>query len=138
MKIIYTSLLKQYTQKIHFHINTENIKNIIKSSKFFKINNKFNLNKYLNFLNSIELTNAQYLSALKNKNSVKSLILLLLKSEIFLEKYVHKIMNQHLEKRNVQIGSFNSSLTDLEKKIPFKDIKNYYVLNKKIFFIQKE
>ncbi|WP_075432101.1 SurA N-terminal domain-containing protein [Buchnera aphidicola] len=137
MQIIYTTLLKQYLKKLHFHVIKKNIKNKIYQSKFFQKENKFNLNQYLNFINFIELTNEQYITSLEKKETVKDFIYLLLKSEIFLKDYFYKIMKKSLEKRNVQLGYFDVSLTNAEKKILFQDIKKYYILNKKKFFYPK-
>lgn len=137
MQIIYTTLLKQYLTKLHFHVIKKNIKNKICLSKFFQKEKKFNYNQYLNFINFIELTSDQYINALEQKENVKDFIYLLLNSEICLKDYFYKIMKKSIEKRNVQLGYFDVSLTNKEKKILFQDIKKYYMLNKKNFFYPK-
>lgn len=136
-QIIYNALIQQYIKKIHFHFIKKNIKQKIFSSKFFQEDKKFNLDKYLNFINFLGLTNSQYISALQNKESAKCLKFLLLKSEIFLDKYLYETTKKNIEQRNIQIGYFSSPLTSLEKIIKFKNIKNYYTLNKKNFFYPK-
>ena len=66
-QLINNILLEQYTKNIKFNLDDNEIKKIILNSSIFQENNQFSNKKYLNYLESVNLTNYEYIELIKKK-----------------------------------------------------------------------
>ncbi|WP_075434070.1 SurA N-terminal domain-containing protein [Buchnera aphidicola] len=133
-KIINESLFQQYAEKIHFSVSEAYIKNKIRFSKLFQVNNHFQYAKYLSFLNAIKYTHKEYINALKKKISAQYLIKTLLKSIILLKTDIRNKFKKIIDRKNIQSITFKINLKPLKKKEKRLQIQEYFNANKKKFY----
>ncbi|QCI16131.1 peptidylprolyl isomerase [Buchnera aphidicola] len=144
-QLINNVLLEQYTKKMQFEINDYKIKEIILNSSLFQKDHQFNKEKYLNYLNSINLSNHEYISIIKTKINTENLINTIANSNFILKNEQKNILELLSQKRifrksivNVNSEIYKQNVTDKEAQDYFNKYKNnFYIPEKfKINYIQ--
>uniref|UniRef100_A0A451DFM2 Peptidyl-prolyl cis-trans isomerase D n=1 Tax=Buchnera aphidicola (Cinara pseudotsugae) TaxID=2518978 RepID=A0A451DFM2_9GAMM len=131
-KTINESLFKQYVDKIQLKMLNKYAKKIILSSKYFQVNNSFDYEKYLKFINFIMYSHKKYLHALQKKIAVKYLIKILLTSTIILKNDIQKKIKKIIDKKNINIINFKISTKSIINKNNTSKILKHLYLNKDI------
>ncbi|QCI18996.1 SurA N-terminal domain-containing protein [Buchnera aphidicola] len=132
-QLINNILLEQYTKKIQFNLNDNEIKKIILNSNMFQENNTFSNKKYLKYLESVNLTNYEYIELIKKKLNTINLINTIAETNFILDGEKNHIINLLSQKRTIKKVIFkvnsikNQSVNNLE-------ILNYFNKNKNKFY----
>ncbi|QCI17280.1 peptidylprolyl isomerase [Buchnera aphidicola (Aphis helianthi)] len=132
-QLINNILLEQYTKNIKFDLDNSEIKKIIFNSNMFQENNKFNNEKYLNYLKSVNLTNYEYIELIKKKLNTISLINTIAETDFMLDSEKKHIINLLSQKRIIKKTIFkinsikNQNINNIE-------ILNYFNKNKNKFY----
>lgn len=132
-QLINNILLEQYTKNIQFNLDNNEIKKTILNSNLFQENNKFNNQKYLNYLESMNLTNYEYIELIKKKLNTIHLINIISETNFILDNEKKNIINLLSQKRiiNKEIFKINSINNQNIKNI---EILNYFNKNKNKFY----
>ncbi|CAL4325422.1 Periplasmic chaperone PpiD [Buchnera aphidicola (Protaphis terricola)] len=136
-QLINNILLEQYTKEIGFNIDQNEIKKIILNSEMFQENNKFNYNKYLNYLKLNNLTNNEYVDFIKKKINTINLIQTIAETNFILDNEKKDIIKLLSEKRIIKKSILKiNSIKD--QKINQTEILNYFKKNKNKFYFPEE
>ncbi|QCI18433.1 peptidylprolyl isomerase [Buchnera aphidicola (Aphis nasturtii)] len=136
-QLINNILLEQYTKNINFSLDDNEIKKVILNSDIFQENNKFDNKKYLNYLESINLTNHEYIELIKKKLSTINLINTIAKTDFILDsekKYILNLLSQKriIKKAIFEINSIkNQTVSNIEAF-------NYFNKNKNKLYIPEQ
>jgi len=137
-QLINNVLLEQYTKKIGLDINDNKIKNIILNSNLFQNNQKFDKEKYFQYLSSVNLTHQEYVNLIKKKMNTEYIIDAIADNNILLEKEKIQIIKLLSQKRMIKEAKLDvhnfektQNVTDLEKENYFKKNKKYFYLPEK-------
>jgi peptidyl-prolyl cis-trans isomerase D len=137
-QLVNNVLLEQYTKKMQLQINDEEIKKIILNSSLFQINNKFNKEKYLNYLASINLSNDEYINIIKTKINTENLIRTISSSNFILQNEQKNILQLLSQKR-----IFRKSIVEItpqihEQHVTNAEAQNYFSQYKNHFYIPEK
>ncbi|QCI20604.1 peptidylprolyl isomerase [Buchnera aphidicola (Brachycaudus cardui)] len=144
-QLINNILLEQYVKKIKLQANEFQIKEIILNSPMFQKHKKFDKEKYFKYLNSINLTNHEYINIIKTKINTENLINAISNTNFILQNEQQQIINLLSQKRTftravLKINNFiqKQNINNIEAKSYFNRYKkNFYIPEKfKINFIQ--
>lgn len=128
--IIQESLLKQYIIKINFKIQDLDIKNYIYSQSKFQTNYCFDINKYHQYLNILQISSNEYIKKIKIYLKIQKFLENIYDTDFILEnekKIILKLFSQirMVQKSHpIKIKSFHN-----EKNINSKKIKKYFKNN---------
>lgn len=134
LKILNQVLFDQYIKKINIIINDEQVKQAIINQSMFQISGIFNNNKYNNIIENMGFTPNEYAEYVRNIIAKNKFIHALLRSSFVLNNEIKKISNFLCEERIIRKVIFNKNKLYEKHNISFKEIKNFYQQNKKLFF----
>ncbi|ALD15405.1 peptidylprolyl isomerase [Buchnera aphidicola (Aphis glycines)] len=132
-QLINNILLEQYAKNIEFHLSNNAVKKVIFNSDIFQENNKFNNKKYLNYLQSLNLTNNEYIELIKKKLNTINLINTIAETDFILDSEKKNTLNLLTQKRTIKKAIFkihsiqNQNVNNIE-------ILNYFKKNKNKFY----
>lgn len=132
-QLINNVLLEQYTKNIKFNLDNSEIKNIVLKSSMFQKDNKFNNKKYLDYLESLNLTNYEYIELIKKKLNTINLINTIAETNFILDDEKKHIIQLLSQKRIIKKSIFKTeSIKD--QKVNNKEVLNFFNKNKNKFY----
>ncbi|AAM68005.1 peptidylprolyl isomerase [Buchnera aphidicola] len=133
-QLINNILLEQYTKRMNFNIQDNEIKKIIFNIPIFQENNEFNKKKYLNYLSSKNLTHYEYVSLIRKKLNTTYLINAISETDFILDNEQKKIIKLLSEKRIIKKAIIKINPIINNQKVTEKEINNYFDQHKNEFY----
>ncbi|CAL4043690.1 Periplasmic chaperone PpiD [Buchnera aphidicola (Anoecia corni)] len=133
-KKIKNILLEQYMNKIHFLLSSSFIKKKIQTLSFFKKNNKFNQNKFNNFLKILHISKKEYENFVNIQESKKKFLSVLEDTDFLTNSELNILIKSFSEHRIIRQAKINVYKKINQQKITLQNIKNYYKKHKYSFF----
>lgn len=132
-QLINNILLEQYTKNIKFNLDNSEIKKIILNSNMFQENNKFSNKKYLNYLESANLTNYEYIELIKKKLNTINLINTIAETNFILDNEKQHIIKLLSQKRIIKKAIFKINSIK-NQSVNNAEVLNYFNHNKNKFY----
>lgn len=137
-QLINNNLLEQYTKKINFNVDDDEIKKIILNSLIFKKNNTFNKEKYLYYLSKKNLTHYEYVNLIKKKVNTNKLINAIAKTDFILDDEKKQIIKLLSQKRIIKKAILKIDPIIQKQKVNKSEINNYFYKNQDKFYIPEK
>ncbi|AAO27132.1 peptidyl-prolyl cis-trans isomerase D [Buchnera aphidicola str. Bp (Baizongia pistaciae)] len=136
--IIYESLLQQYVHQLHFNIDYSHVKNYIYKQTIFRQNQKFNKEKYYEYLKKLQISSNEYIKKVMTYLEIKEFIKTLTNTDFILNNEKNNILKLFEQGRIVNKSYVNLNNLKLIEHISNKELKRYYINHKHQFLSPKK
>ncbi|MDX7999110.1 peptidylprolyl isomerase [Xenorhabdus sp. Reich] len=140
-RLINAALVEQYTHKLGLSASDEQVTQEIRSLTFFQTDNKFDNNKYQNYLSWLTRSNISpdsFAEQIRQDLINRQLSQILIGSEIALPTEVKQEFSLLLQERTVRYATLELKKIEAQQKVTDEELKNYYDANSKHFTVPEK